>query len=112
GLTDHGDKLSPATRCRIESVGESFHLALATNEAREPARGDGLEARASRSRSEKLIYHHGLVQAFDGHRPERDDADVALDEPKRFGSHQDVPGWRELFHPGGQMRCEADRRVL
>ena len=56
--------------------------------------------------------HAELDEPFHRRRPERRDLHVPFGQAEGVGCQQNAPRRRELFHPGGQMRRLADRRVI
>ena len=112
GLPQHRHDLAAAAPGLLERLAELIDLRVATDEAGEPPRHRGLQARAGRAGAHDLVDGHGLGQALDRRGPERFHLDEPLGPPQGGLGDEGGAGAGELLHPRRQMRRLADRRVV
>ena len=112
GLPDQGHELAMSRGGAAERLAELLDLGLPPDEAREPARGGGLEPRAQRARPQHLVDLDGRLQALDRHRPSGLDGDEAFGEAQRVRGQEGGAGAGELLHAGREVRGLAHRRVV
>jgi hypothetical protein len=87
-------------------------LGGAADEAREPAVGGDLKARAAGRGADELEDLHRRAEPLDRHGSDGSHAHVALDEPQRAGRQQDGAGLGDLLHSRREVRGLTDRAVV
>ena len=89
---------------------ELLQLGVAPDEARQPARRQGLETCPRPVRTNKLVRRLGKATAFRGLR--RRHVNMSLRKPQRLSTYEQSPGSCDLFKANSKVCCPAHNRVL
>jgi hypothetical protein len=112
GLADHRDDLAVPGLRFLHGLVELLDLAVASDEAGEPARGGSVQPRADRSRPDDLVDLDRFGKALHRNGPSRRDLDVPLGELQSHRRQQDRARRGELLHAGREVRGLTHRGVV
>jgi hypothetical protein len=112
GVADDADRPTVRGERRLEEPPESRELALAADEAREPAPARDVEARAERARAGELVDAYRHAHALQRRRAAIAKREEPLYQPRRVLGHADRAGRGHLLDAGREADRVAERRVL
>ncbi len=111
-LTQCGNDLPVPRPGQLQCAPDLLGFALAPDEPGEPALRRKLKACAQQPQPGHFVDVDRLAHAFDSHRAQRREAEVAVAQLLGLLRHRDRTNRRLCLHPRGQIRGMTDRGVL
>ena len=111
-LAHDRDELAVALARSPQRLPQQLDLRVTADEAREPARGSGVQPAPHRARARQLEDLDWCCHPLHRHRTARGYLHETLGEGQRLGSQQGGPGLGHLLHARGQVRALTHRRVV